>query len=290
MITLQGMQGLGDNIHCRAVVRGYLARGERVQIITPWPSVYADLDVACLRLPTTTLRTQAANMRREAALYKPAAPSNHTARVWYTHDEVRKRGGFLEAMCASHNVDPAIGFGMQVPLPWIDKALARILPVWKADGRRLMVYRPLVERTEWVGCAARNPDAFAYDDLLMPFADRYFMVSIADLLPGTEWISSVEVEADLTFNKGELDFQEIAGLVAMADMVWCAPGFMLPLAQAVGAKTVCVFGGHESARLYNHGGLLIDPIHPCECFSKSHRCDKTIDIPAAIGRIEEYLK
>jgi hypothetical protein len=289
MITFQGMQGLGDNIHSRAVVRGYQARGERVQIITPWPSVFTGLDVACIRQPSAMLRTQAKNIRREAALYKPAIRSDRTVRIWYEHDHIRRYGGFLEAMCAAQGVDPAVGFDMQVPLPWIDRALARIAPAWKADGRPLMVYRPLVERTEWVGCSARNPDALAYADLLAPFMHRYFIVSIADLEPGVEWLASAAGMYDLAFHSGELDFQEIAGLVALADLVWCSPGFMLPLAQAIGSKLVCVFGGHESARFYNHGGLLIEPIHPCECFSKTHRCDKTIDIPTAIQRIEEYL-
>ena len=77
----------------------------------------------------------------------------------------------------------------------------------------------------------------------------------------------------------------------MSGLVYCSPGFMLVLAQAVGARLCAVIGGHESGRLYDHGqatDLFIQPERPCECFSKAHACDKRIDIDAAKMRLQEF--
>src|SRR3546814_11219998 len=45
-------------------------------------------------------------------------------------------------------------FDLPIPQNWTEKADAW-LRKWNPD-RPLMIYRPLVERTEWSGCAARN--------------------------------------------------------------------------------------------------------------------------------------
>jgi ADP-heptose:LPS heptosyltransferase len=68
---------------------------------------------------------------------------------------------------------------------------------------------------------------------------------------------------------------------------------MLVLSQAVGVPMVAVFGGHESARLYDHGNssdLFIQPQNPCECFSKTHACDKRIDMDKAKAAIQKFTQ
>ncbi len=97
-----------------------------------------------------------------------------------------------------------------------------------------MVYRPLVERTEWNGCAARNPDHSAYAALFASIRDQFHVVSIADLVPNVEWISGARVEADQKFHAGELEFEALAGLFSIASLVFCSPGFAVILAQTVG--------------------------------------------------------
>lgn len=291
-IVVQGMLGLGDNIHQRAVVRQLMER-HRVWLETPWPSVYHDLVGDRLELlpVRTRLRTQAKNAVREAGQYTrrrtPAGAPRR--RIWYTHDGIRRHGGFLRAMCAEAGVAPG-DFSLPVPAEWRERA-QRWIDRWRPD-RPLMIYRPLVERTEWGGCSQRNPDHSAYAALARAVRDEFFVVSIADLLPGVEWMVGEDIEADVELHQGQLDFETIAGLMSMAGVVFCSPGFALVLAQAVGAPVVAVFGGHESARLYDHGAPtdhLISPVRPCECFNKSHRCDKFIDLDCAVPALRNFV-
>jgi hypothetical protein len=148
-------------------------------------------------------------------------------------------------------------------------------------------------RTEWSGCDARNPDAQAYVELARSIKDSFFVLSVADLEPGREWLTCDSLPANVEMHRGELCFEELAALAELASLVYCSPGFMIPLAQAVRARLIAVFGGHESARLYDQGRskeLWIQPQQPCECFSKTHKCDKAIYISGAQQRIKEFLK
>ncbi len=288
-LIVDGMLGLGDNLHQRALVRRLMARHD-VWLKTPWPSVYADLQAEGLRLVPveTKLRTQAKNAKREVARYDGVPPADvPRRRVWYSPQTVRARGGFLRAQCDADDVGPS-DFALPVPQAWIDRARAWLGPV----DRPVMLYRPLVERGEWSGCAIRNPDVQTYARLARLAGERFHVVSVADCEPRKEWIVSPDVPAARVAHAGELPFEVLAGLAALAGLVFCSPGFMLVLAQAVGARLCAVFGGHESARLYDHGDarhLFIEPARPCECFDKSHKCDKTIDIDRAEARLRSFL-
>ena len=288
------MLGLGDNLHQRAVVRDLLERHD-VFLQTPWPALYHDLPVHLLPPRETSLRTQRKNARREQAAYRARPPVGaRSQRVWYTHDEIRRHGSFMAAMaanCGTRSND----FRLPIPDGWELRAEAwrRRWQALNPAGKPLMLYRPLVERTEWNGCAARNPDAEAYAALARSLCARYFVVSVADLQPGVEWIVSPDIGADVECHAGELTVDVLAAIAATAGLVFCSPGFALVLAQAVGAPCIGVFGGHESGRLYRspwNPQLYIEPITPCECFSKTHACNKQIDMPVALQRIEEFTR
>lgn len=288
-MKLEGMLGLGDNLHQRAIVREALKAGP-VWLSTPWPCVYHDLMSEGLNLVprASELRTQTRNLERERAQYTaPKMPAGALRRIWYTHQGVRRHGGFAKAMAAPFDIAEP-DFSWPVADAWRAAARRWLGPL----DRPLLIYRPLVTRTEWDGCSARNPDGAAYVALFESIRHRFHVVSVADLRPGVEWVTSPPVIADREAHDGELDIQTIAGLVSLAALVWAAPGMMLVMAQAIGTALVGVFGGHESARLYSHGQpqqLFIEPGSPCECFSKSHACDKTIDLPAAEARLHAFI-
>lgn len=291
-LIVQGMNGLGDNLHQRAVIRG-LIRDYVVWLQTPWPSLFWDMAGPRLKFvkPTTKLRTQARNAQREASSYVRVRPPvrSRTQTVWYTQPEVLLHGGFLNGMLANANVENR-DFSLPIKPEWAAKADAW-LAKW-GPTKPLMLYRPLVVRNEWAGCTQRNPDPASYTALARTVADRFFVVSVADLVPGVEWAVSESIRADVELHQGELDVETIAALAARAGLVWASPGFMLVMAQAVNVPLVGVFGGHESARLYDHGwkkNHFIQPISPCECFSKTHRCDKRIDIPQATAALLEFI-
>jgi len=288
-VLVQGMLGLGDNLHQRAVIR-QLMELDSVVLETPWPSVYHDMVGDRLRLTNrnTTLRTQAKNAARERDKYTSRLSISSGHRIWYTHDQIRQCGGFLAAMCRNSGL-PVGDFSMPVPDSWKAKAAALI----PAQDKPIMFYRPLVDRTEWNGCMQRNPDRMAYVELAKSIRERFLVVSVADLEDGKEWAVSDSIGADIEFHRGELDFEALAGMMALSSLVFCSPGFALVMAQSIGRPMVAVFGGHESARLYDHGradNLFIQPENPCECFSKTHDCDKTINLRKAKDRLRDFVE
>lgn len=287
-LRIQGMHGMGDNFHQRSVVR-HLMQTREIWLETPWPSIYHDLVGPRLHLVNkgSRLRTQAKNAAREAALFDTGrVPPASVLNVSYPPAGVRKHRSVLAAMSAQCGV-PVGDFRMPVPDDWMH-GLA--LPA----ERPVLVVRPLVERREWGGCRNRNPDVAAYLELLAGIRDRFFMVSVADLQHGQEWLAHPPVDTDLTLHAGELDFRALAALWRDAALVYTAPGFGVVLAQAVGTPVAAVFGGYEAGYSFSAGAaytptLVIEPIRPCDCFSHTHRCDKHIDLPAAHQRLGDFV-
>lgn len=293
-LIVRGMHGLGDNLHQRAIVRQFMER-HHVWLETPWPCVYHDLVGERLTLLSkgSALRTQAKNARREAARFSRRMPpaGARTLQISYAPELVRRCGSVLGAMAATCGVATA-DFSLPVPQAWRDRA-AVWLARWQPP-KPLLIYRPLVERSEWGGCAARNPDHAAYAALVESVRDRFFVVSLADLQPGAEWMVGQHVRGDVELHRGELDFETIAALTADAALVISSPGFAVVLAQAVGTPVCAVFGGYENGSSFMSGALLapylaIEPITPCNCFSHRHDCQKAIDLPAALERLSRFV-
>jgi ADP-heptose:LPS heptosyltransferase len=296
-VIIDGMHGLGDNVHQRAVVRHLLASHPATEfwLKTPWPCLYHDLVGDRLRLidPSSSLRTQRKNSKREQARYvlPPRTYRKERIKVSYKAALVQITGSVLGAMIRTTlkcDIDDA-DFRLPVPAAWIAKADAVIGRAHKP----VMVLRPLVERTEWRGCAARNPDPVAYAALYNSIRNHFFVVSLADLVPQVEELVT-PLDADICLHKGELDAEAIAGLMSRAALTFCSPGFAVPLSQAVGTPVIAVFGGFECSRSFSYGHrfaptLGVDPINPCQCFSHTHDCDKRIDLPAAHDQIEEFI-
>ena len=126
--------------------------------------------------------------------------------------------------------------------------------------------------------------------------ERFFVVSVADVENGKEWIvGSHPADIDVRFEKGELTFEELAALFSVAKMVFTSPGFPVVLAQAVSTPVFALFGGYEDHRSFLGGAryspyLGIDPINPCRCFSHGHRCKKQVDIETAKTRLLEFIE
>ena len=287
---------MGDNLHQRAVIR-QLCERETVYLETPWPSVYHDLVGDRLRLvnKNSPLRTQAKNAAREAGRYHsailPVDATTRHIRVWYAPAEVRACGSVLGAMMKATGTDIAKSdFRLPVPDEWLDRSLRYVPDV----GRPILYYRPLMERTEW-NCRARNPDHGHYAALARAIRDRFFVVSIGDFEKGREWAVGSPLAADMTFHRGEIEFEALAALVKRSALVFASPGFSIPLAQAVGTPSICVFGGYENSRSFSAGAkfapyLGIDTLRPCQCFSHSHACDKRIDVAGAIVQMDAFIE
>jgi|GEM_PF-593022 len=295
-LYIVGMQGLGDCIHQRSIVRAYLAKGREVWLETPWPQIYHDLVGPKLKLVNkgSSLRTQAKNAAANRGLFVRGGPphSCDVLRQHYPPQVVRDEGSVLGAMSKVAGV-PVGDFRLPIPKAWREKADAWIRK-WKPD-KPLMIYRPLVERTEWGGCKARNPDDGHYENLIESIRDDFFIVSVADLVPGKEWLAPSQAgiphrAGHVELHNGELDFETLAALTEMASLVFCSPGFAAVLGQAVGTPTVVVSGGYEDGTSFSAGAvytptLPIAPVNACNCFRHDHDCDKRIDMPAEMDRL-----
>lgn len=291
-IHIEGMHGLGDNLHQRGVIRQLMDDYE-VWLDSPWPCLYHDLDIH-VRTKGTRLRTQAKNAEREQDKFDMLVVPRDAKqlRVSYPPSMVREHGSVYAAMSAQCGV-PMGDFSLPVPAEWTDRA-DKLIKSWNTD-KPILIYRPLVERKEWGGCHTRNPDIEAYHALIESVRERFFVVSVADLVPDVEWTVCKPIQADATFHAGELDIEILTGLVKRSALVFTSPGFALILAQSVGTPVVGVFGGYEDSSSFTPGEkyapcLWVDPIVPCQCFSHTHKCKKAIDVPKWLPLLDEFAQ
>jgi ubiquinone/menaquinone biosynthesis C-methylase UbiE len=295
-MDIQGHFGIGDNLHQRAILRCLLPTHD-VWLRTCHYLLYHDLVAQGLKLVMrdTSLHAQRKTIAREHELFDRAAfppPPSNAARknIGYPKVLIDQHGSILEAQfsCVGLKMPERPDFSLPVREEWM-KAVRERIASWDMKGKPLMIHRPVVIRQEWDG-RSRNPDVKAYDEIYRAIRDQFFVVSVADLEVSREWIDGPEQEVDVKLHKGELEFPELAALFRAARLIYCNAGFAPVLAQAVGTPQICVYGGRESFRTTQRIGVHlaptcpIDVINPCDCHSAAHRCDKRIDVHAALGK------
>lgn len=287
-IEVFGMVGIGDSLHQRAVV-SELAKTREIWLRTPWPQLYHDMPEIRLLPHAFHDRAIDRNSAAAASFYSTDSAPTHAVKtsITYADGGVARHGSVVAAMGAAAGAEPGT-FEFPVPDAW--KRAARIARAPR--GRKLLVYRPLTERVAGAS-RTRNPDPAAYKAIFDQLRSRYFVVSVADLAPGDEWQVSLPVEPDIELHAGELALEGLVGLFAIADLVYCAPGMATVLAQAVQTPAITVFGGFETRESFAGTGspwLPIEPRRPCGCWREDHACDKEIDVPAAVERVERFLE
>ncbi len=264
--------GLGDCLHGRGIVRPLLEKYE-VWMHTRHPAVWHDMDIRFDDPP--------ADAKRMTLGYHPSV--------------VLRVGSVLEAMGRACGVDIPQSFALPIPEGWQRRALA-LIEEWRPT-KPLLIVRPLLDTAgpdNPKAKRARNPDAEAYAALLAGLRGRFFTVTAANCLPdGAEWPVVPQIEPDVDYTHGELDFETMAALFWLADLVFCPPGFATVLAQAVGTPCVTVFGGYEDARSFSAGTspwLPIEPLTPCPCWRDDCAGDKSIDLAAAKEKIARFVE
>ena len=223
---------MGDNLHQRSIIRE-LSKAHDVWLETSWPCIYWDMpDVRFLPRGEQGLRTQLKNQKREAAHFTREKPPAGAAsvRINYPPREIAAKGSVLRAMSHIAGV-PEGDFRLPVKAEWLAKADA-VLAELKPD-RPVMFFRPLVNRKEWTGGLTRNPDEYQYAELYEMIRERFFVVSIADLVPDVEWTIGPASRADICFHRGELDVETLLGLAKRSALMFGAPGFVTVMGQAL---------------------------------------------------------
>ncbi|MBZ9705379.1 methyltransferase domain-containing protein [Mesorhizobium sp. ESP7-2] len=290
-LAVLGMYGMGDCLHQRAVVRE-LMKTHSVELQTYYTSMYHDLEAEGLRVTVNDKLPPRIRDKGNAATAKGRPARQHDRKLGYDHAQTKKHGTLLAAMFGSVGlgVPERPDFSLPVKPEW--REAARKL-VGDTGGKPIMVYRPIVLNATWP-CPSRSPDPIAYAALYRSIKDRFFTVSVCDLTQKGEEIVGEEQDADMKLHRGEADFEALAGLFAEAAMVFGNAGFTPILAQAVGTPNIVVYGGNESFRYTNAVGahlaptLPIEPVKPCECFDRHHKCDKTIDLAVALAKVGAF--
>jgi len=276
-ILVRGMWGLGDNIFARPFVRA-AARDHDLHLETPWPELYADLDIKFV-CGTRKLRTQSKNIARQPPerWVRPAAIPMREIKVAYRDLISQSIISALEQRWSKLNVrfDPAL-----FDLP--DMGPSPVKP-----DRPIAVIRPVTVRSEWRN-EARNPRPEYIAAIAAELMVTHTVVAVADLLPSEEWVVGDPPPAHRYFVHGELTVRELLALVRDADIVVGGVGWIVPAALALKVKTFVVLGGHGG---HNAPEKITDPrldlrrigfAKPekfCRCTNMLHTCDKTIADP-----------
>ena len=295
-IVVDGMYGIGDNLHQRAAIRE-LMKTHEVWLKTCHAAVWHDMvkQGLHLMLKPTSLRTQAKIIEREKGSFpKSSEPpaGAHGIKIWYRKDQIDLYGTIAHTLMHECGVSGTPDFSFPVKPDWTARA-RELIANWNPEQKPLMIYRPIVQRREWNG-ANRNPDPVAYEALYKAVKDKFYVVSIADLKPNEEWIVGPEQPADLKIHDGSLPFEVMAGLFKEAALVFCNAGMAPVLAQAVGTPSIVVYGGRESFKTTQAAGahlaptLGIDPDRPCDCHTERHNCNKKITLPPAIEKVTAF--
>ena len=272
--------GLGDNIYQRPFIKA-LAKTHDLYLQTPWPQLYSDLPVKFIR-QDTILRTQSKNLQRQDLQSKFVNIVEHipTIEPRYVGEDLKRGINMVEGLAKAYKVEPET-----FDLP-------KFKTIKLNTKKPICVIRPATIRNEWIA-ASRNPDPEYLLKASRILKEHYYIISVADLDNRNEIGVEPLPEAHLYLNQGELNMEEMLGLIQKADLVVGGVGFIVPACIASNTKLFCIFGGNGG---YNSPEIITDkrmdlsnvyfavPDNFCKCTSAIHNCDKRI------SNFEEKLK
>lgn len=283
ILCFSSMKGLGDNIYQRAYIKKL--SNHIVYLDTPWPQLYDDLPFVNFVRSNTTLRTQAKNVLRSPYIKYTNWPTGHRHKpVSYPTGQILTGMTYVFGTRPSTFDLPAF-VSPRVPL--------------KSNGNgKYVIVRPVTIRKEWIA-DARNPDPEYVNYCAKKMGEMgYTVISIADLIPGVEWLVGPEPYADVKFHKGELTVTDMLGLTKNASAVIGGIGWIVPACVACNVPAFIICGGQGG---YNAPSNITDgtmhdlskmdfavPDNFCMCKQASHNCDKRIsNLPTLF---ESWLK
>lgn len=267
-LLIRGMYGLGDSIY----QRGFVKQFPGAYLMTPWPELYADLDVKCVK-PDTRLRTQAKNIVQTRARWHSAPAHGTSIQVSYGPDELRT-GSIVTAMKSRFGIVP------KFDLPDFGNSPIR-------SNKPVAIIRPVTVRREWMN-PARSPKPEYVNQAARILRQRgFYVVSIADIQQGQEWLVGDPPEADEYYHKGELSLTQLLAAIQGAAVVVGGVGWIVPACIAAGTPLYVILGGNGG---HNAPEKITDkrymnlkrvgwakPERFCMCSNNNHQCEKTIN-------------
>jgi hypothetical protein len=170
------MWGLGDNVYQRPFVRAAAAQYQ-VWLDTPWPEIYADIEIKFVRVPRR-LRTQMKNvMRQLPGRWSSLPPGKRITQITlgYANLAVQPIIECMETQWSTLNVnfDPAL-----FDLPDMGPSPIK-------SERPIAVVRVVTVRREWRNMA-RNPRFEYVNALAAELMSSHHVIAIADLAANEE--------------------------------------------------------------------------------------------------------
>lgn len=272
------MFGLGDNIMQRPFVRAAWRRHEVVYLQTPWPELYADMPGLRFVRSQTRLRTQAKNERASRARWH-LCPGGQRIQIAYGAAALASGRSIQSAM------EERLPLGDE-PFVWDLPRIGRA-PRLDTGGKPIALIRPVTERSEWHN-AARSPRPEYVNAAAARLMASHYVVAVADLQLGHEWLVGEMPVCDRAFMRGELSVVDLLALMRQADVVVGGVGWIVPAALALGSRAFIYLGGNGG---HNAPEIIVDPRADasrlgfamprkfCRCAEKHHACDKTIEEP-----------
>jgi len=291
-IIIQGHQGLGDNIYQRPFVRSLCEQDDNAVFVkTPWPQLYHDFATShglkFLKWKSG-LRTHSKNEDRfggNVFAVKPCCYEHHV--LGYTLADLKAGLGIIGSMESVSGIKFSGEFDFAPESRWLDSvSYFRQL----AAGRPLAIFRPPTVRTEWRN-EARNPCPTAMKRVIDAVCETHFVISVADLAAGEEWLACEVPPQCLQLHQGEMAIEELIALCSVADLLVGGPGFLMPLGVALEVETLIVFGGYHGpqdlvdSRLNTDHLHCVAPEHVCRCFDQHHDCKKHISDDVLLGAV-----
>ncbi len=279
------MWGLGDNIYSRPFVRAAAAKYD-IWLETPWPELYADLDIKFVR-GSRKLRTQQKNMVRQSPDRWETPP--------LINQEIVVGYGDLASRSIIHSLERRWSIMLGVTFDPALFDLPDMGPSPITSEKPIAIIRPVTVRSEWRN-EARNPRPEYVAAIARELMATHTVVVVADLMPGQEWLIGDMPSGHRYFVHGELPVRQLLALVRDADIVIGGPGWIVPAGLALKTRTFIVLGGHGG---HNAPAKITDkrfdltrlgfaiPDKFCQCTSMLHDCDKRMTDP--LGQFSHWF-
>ena len=272
-LIIRGMRGLGDNINQRAFLKEL---GVPVFLDTPWPELYSDMSNVTFIPCQTVLRTQNKNMSRQPVGWYKEPPSRDAVELKVQYGSVALQRGsmYRELSRLFGGIRPKV-----FDLPRFECSFRSPNPV--------AVVRPATVRKEWAAVSRNPKPEYIAQASRMLMDAGFYVVSIADLEPGVEWLVGEPPPASIQYHRGELPVDQLLGLCQYADVLVGGHGFLTHVALCEKKPMLCIlggFGGDNSPHQIADPDFLdvscvnfLVPDRFCKCTVMSHTgCDKTI--------------
>ncbi len=289
-IHVKAPQGIGDNLYARPFVKLLAAqRDNDVYVETNLPHLISDLNVKFIR-PQVSHRTQAKELAYAQALgIEFTYPKFDTFDTYVPKFErtIDYHYNYVDLKAHGHvsSIEKRFGFEPGSTYPVFDLPSLPDHYLQLPTDKKIAVVRPVTHRNEF-HCTSRSPNPHYVNWCARVLrSSGYYVISIADVEIGSEWMEGDEPPADMKFHRGELGILGVLSLLQRADIVIGGAGFIVPAAVCAGANLFLILGGRGQ---YDTPSKLFDlrmdmkkigwamPDNFCRCDQMTHECDNTI--------------